>query len=69
MAPSELLEVNGRAVHVVTVRPWNDGKQDNEEITVQLPARLTQKDKVIAVNTLHREKEMCIEHIFCMHSM
>ena len=50
-APSELLEVNGRVVHVVTVRPWNDGKQDDEEITVQLPARLTQKDKVMAVNT------------------
>ena len=52
MAPSELLEVNGREVHVVTVRPWNDGKQEDEEITVQLPARLTQKGKVMAVNTL-----------------
>ena len=52
MAPSELLEVNGREVHVVTVRSWNDGKQDDEEITVQLPARLTQKGKVMAVNTL-----------------
>ena len=39
-------------VHVVTVRPWNDGKQDDEEIMVQLPARLTQKDKVMLVNTL-----------------
>ena len=52
MAPSELLEVNGCEVHVVTVRPWNDGKQGDEEITVQLPAQLTQKDKVMAVNTL-----------------
>ena len=52
MAPSELLEVNGGKVHVVTVRSWNDGKQDDEEITVQLPARLTQKGKVMAVNTL-----------------
>ena len=39
-------------VHAVTVRPWNDGKQGNKEITVQLPARLTQKDKVMLVNTL-----------------
>ena len=52
MAPSELLEVNGRMVHVVTVRPWNDGKQDDEEIMVKLPARVTQKDKVMLVNTL-----------------
>ena len=52
MAPSELLEVNGREVHVVTVRPWNDGKQDDEEITVQLPAKLTQKNKALAMNTL-----------------
>ena len=27
-------------------------EQDDEEITVQLTARLTQKDKVMAVNTL-----------------
>ena len=52
MPPSELLEVNGREVHVVTARPWNERKQDDEEITVQLPARLTQKDKVMVVNTL-----------------
>ena len=39
-------------VHAVTVRPWNDGKHGNKEITVQLPARLTQKDKVMLVNTL-----------------
>ena len=52
VAPSELLGVNGRMVHVVTVRPWNDGKQDDEEIMVQLPARLTQNNKVMLVNTL-----------------
>ena len=52
MAPRELLELNGREVHVVTMRPWKDGKQDDEEITVQLPARLTQKGKVMAMNTL-----------------
>ena len=51
MATSELLEVNGLVVHVVTVRPWDDGKQGDEVITVQLPARLTQKDKVMPVNT------------------
>ena len=38
VAPSELMEVNGRMVHVVTMRPWKDGKQDDEEIMVQLPA-------------------------------
>ena len=52
VAPSELLEVNGRMVLVVTARPWNDGKQDDEDIMVQLPARLTQKYKVMLVNTL-----------------
>ena len=26
MTISELLEVNGLVVHVVTVRPWDDGK-------------------------------------------
>ena len=52
VGPSELMEVNGRMVHVVTVRPWNDGKRDDEEIMVQLPARLTQKDKEMLVNTL-----------------
>ena len=52
MAPSELLKVNGREFHAVNVEPWNNGKQDDEEITVQLPAQLTQKDKVMAVNTL-----------------
>ena len=52
MAPSELLEVNGRELHGVTKKPWNDWKQDDEEITVQLPARPTQKDKVMAVNNL-----------------
>ena len=46
------MEVNGRMVHVVTMRPWNDGKQDDETIMVQLPARLTQKDKVMLLNTL-----------------
>ena len=51
VAPSELLEVNERMVLVVTARPWNDGKQDDEDIMVQLPARLTQKDKVMPVNT------------------
>ena len=39
-------------VQVVTVRPWNDGKQNDEEIMVQLPATLTQKDKVMLANTL-----------------
>ena len=29
VGPSELMEVNGRMVHVVTVRPWNDGKRDD----------------------------------------
>ena len=38
VGPSELMEVNGRMVHVVTVRPWNNGKRDDEEIMVQLPA-------------------------------
>ena len=38
VAPSELMEVNGRTVNVVTMRPWKDGKQDDEEIIVQLPA-------------------------------
>ena len=38
VAPSELMEVNGRMVHVVTMRPGKDGKQDDEEIMVQLPA-------------------------------
>ena len=52
VAPSELMEVNGRMVLVVTARPWNDGKQDDEDITAQLPARLTQKYKVMLVNTL-----------------
>mgnify|MGYP001802121082 CR=1 FL=1 len=52
VAPSELMEVKGRMVHVVTVRPWNDGNQDDEEIMLQLPAQLTQKDKVMLVNTL-----------------
>ena len=52
VAPSELMEVKGRMVHVVTVRPWNEGNQDDEEIMLQLPAQLTQKDKVKLVNTL-----------------
>ena len=39
-------------VHIVTVRPWNDGKQDDEAIMVQLPARLTQKAKQMLANTL-----------------
>ena len=39
-------------IHIVTVRPWNYGKRDDEEIMVQLPARLTQKDKVMLANTL-----------------
>ena len=34
------------------MRPWNDGKLDDEEIMVQLSARLTKKDKEILVNTL-----------------
>ena len=38
VAPSELMEVNGRMVHVVTMRTWNYGKQDDEEIMVQLLA-------------------------------
>ena len=25
--------------------------------------------KIYQLFTLHREKEMCIEHMFCMHSM
>ena len=34
------------------MRPWNYGKKDDEEITDQLPAQLTQKDKVMLANTL-----------------
>ena len=52
VAPSELMEVKGRMVHVVTVRPWNERNQDDEEIMLQLPAQLTKKDKVKLVNTL-----------------
>ena len=29
VGPSELMEVNGRMVRVVTVSPWNDGKRDD----------------------------------------
>ena len=52
VASSELMEVDRQLVHVVTVRPYMDGKQDDEEIMVLLPARLIQKDKVMFANTL-----------------
>ena len=34
VGPSELMEVHVRMVHVVIVRPWNDGKRDDEETMV-----------------------------------
>jgi hypothetical protein len=49
---SELTECNGRMVHVVAVKPWKKGRQEEEEIMVQLPVRLTENNKIMLENTL-----------------